>query len=152
MRRKPRRLLGLLLALSLGFTGCGGSETNSPAGTRDAAPAPDPNAQPVTLVIEQGEDTRTFADIPWSPGMTVLQVMDAAEDNEVGLAFDYTGRGETAILSAIDGVENQGAGRDAKNWLYWVEGRFATKSFAVAEVRPGETVTWRFAPYDAADE
>jgi len=142
-------LLLLLPLLSLGMTGCGGSDANHPAGSQTA---PDPDAQPVTLVIEQSDAARTFADIPWSPGMTVLQVMDAAEDADGALSFDYSGSGATALLSAIDGVENQGAGRDAKNWVYWVEDRFATRSFALAEVRPGETVTWRFTSYDAAGE
>lgn len=152
MKRTAFLLLGLLLTLSLTLTGCGGSSSPDPSSSGSGATVPDANAQPVTLVIELDARARTFADIPWTSGMTVKDVMEQAEDDAGKLSFDYAGRGETAILSAIDGVENQGAGRAAKNWLYWVGDTFATRSFAIAPVEPGQTVTWRFAPYDAAGE
>lgn len=140
----------MLMSGVLALPGCGGSSNN---GTADPTPAASPaDAEPVTLAIDFGDRTRRFEGIGWTEGMTVLDVMQAAEDADGALDFDSTGRGETALVTAIDGQRNEGAGRSAQNWLYWVDGAFASRSFAVATVEPGDTVTWRFAPYDAGDE
>lgn len=152
MRNATRLVSGLLILASLGLFGCGGDV--SPGGNEpgDGSATADGVVQSVTLVIEFSDaSSRRFEAIPWSDGMTVQSLLDAAVDGDGPLSYRFTGRGETAILQSIEGVANEGAGRSANNWLYWVNGQFATRGFGVAEVEPGDTVTWRFAPYDLAE-
>ncbi len=49
---------------------------------------------------------------------------------------------QSAFLTAIDGVENEGA--DGQNWTYTVNGQIADRSFAVYELKPGDQVLWTF--------
>lgn len=152
MRSAIQVAAAVLLLLSLGLFGCGGDATSAGDTPGTGSGTPGEVNQPVTLLIEFDDGTtRRFEAIAWADGMTVQSVLDTAEDADGPLVYRHSGRGETAILHAIDGVENEGAGHTANNWLYWVNDEFATRGFGVAQVEPGDTVTWRFAPYDSAE-
>jgi len=54
------------------------------------------------------------------------------------------GSGESAFLTTIDGIENQGdAGH---NWTYSVNGKHADRSFEIYKLEPGDQVLWTFGP------
>ncbi len=100
----------------------------------------DPRPKTV-LTIDYGGGRRTaFAPIEWHDGMTVADLM-AAWTN---LAVKQKGSGESAFVTAIDDVENQGA--DGKNWIYSVNGQIADRSFAVYKLKAEDHVLWTFGP------
>jgi hypothetical protein len=101
----------------------------------------------VRLVIDYGDGTiKTFADLPWSKGATVLDVMNAAKARPRGITFSHRGSGATAFLREIDGVASQGGGVGKKNWQLWVNTAYADRSFAVYQVQALDVIFWRFAP------
>jgi hypothetical protein len=61
-----------------------------------------------------------------------------------GISIAQKGSGQSAFVTAIGGLENQGA--DAQNWTYSVNGQIADRSFAVYELKPGDRVLWTFGP------
>lgn len=77
---------------------------------------------------------------------TVLDVLGLAE--KVGgaraLVFESTGTGEMTLITGLAGVKNQGAGRDARNWQFWVNDEFSKRGVGAAVVKPGDRVTWAF--------
>lgn len=104
----------------------------------------------VRLVIDYGEGVEIhYTAIPHHPGMTLEQAMHAAKEmtGPRALRFESKGAGERAFLVSIDGLANEGAGRDRRNWLYWINDRPGERSFALAALEPGDTAAWRFASY-----
>ena len=115
-----------------------------PAGKNAEMPSPiatgDPRAK-VELSIDFGDGRRTnFAAIAWNSRMSVADLMKAWPN----IAIKQKGAGESAFVTAIDDIENQGA--DGNNWTYSVNGQVADRSFAVYELKPGDRVLWTFGP------
>ena len=54
------------------------------------------------------------------------------------------GSGESAFLTTIDGIENQGD--TGHNWTYSVNGKHADRSFEIYKLEPGDQVLWTFGP------
>ena len=102
----------------------------------------------VRVVVEfGGEQTKTFKKIAWREGLTALAAMNQAKQAAEGIAFKYRGKGSRAFLTSIDGVKNEGGGRNSRNWTYRVNGRLGKKSFAVRTLKPDDVLTWKFARY-----
>lgn len=78
--------------------------------------------------------------VPWSEGQTV------ADATRIAAVTRWRGEGAMALFVEIDGVANQGA--DALNWQYEVNGRYATEGAGAVELRPGDRVLWKLAPYE----
>ena len=72
--------------------------------------------------------------------MTVADLLSSAPD----VPITQQGTDQTAFLTGIFGVANEGAG--GKNWTYEVNGEGADRSFAVYELHAGDRVLWSFAP------
>ncbi len=104
---------------------------------------PDEKSPPaVRLVIDYGDGVQKhFTRLTWNAGMTVLDLMRAAQQHPRGITFAQRGRGPTAFLTRIDDLENEGRGR---NWTYRINDRLADRSFAVQTVQAREQVVWRF--------
>jgi len=99
----------------------------------------------VRLVVDYGDGvTKTVANLTWAKGNTVLDAMKQATDRPHGISFSYTGSGDSAVLTKIDDVPNQGGGADKKNWQYWVNGNYGDQSFATFALQAHDTVVWRF--------
>ena len=107
--------------------------------------APITNSVPqekVTLSIDFGDSRqKNFDAIPWRSGMTVADAMKAA----LGVTVAHKGSGQSTFVTAIDGIENQGA--DGQNWMYKINGKIADRSFAVYELKPGDRILWTFRPW-----
>jgi hypothetical protein len=128
-----RTLAALVAALVLFAAACAASAALAQSAT-------------VRLVVDYGDGTtKTIADLPWSKGNTVLDVMNAAKTHAHGISFSHTGSGASAFLTGIDDVANQGGGSGRKNWQLWVNTAYADRSFAVLEVQASDVVFWRFA-------
>ncbi len=109
--------------------------------TRPAAGADDA----IRLIVDYGDGaSKTVANLPWAKGNTILDAMKAATTRPHGISFSYTGSGDSAVLTKIDEVQNQGGGAGKKNWQYWVNGTYGDRSFAVFALQAQDAIVWRF--------
>lgn len=123
-----------VVAISLFMVGCDSTKKLPAELQRDTGT--------VTLEVDFGGDKRAKSiTVVCSPDSTVLQSLERARATN-DLKFESRGVGETAFLSSIDGVKNEGS--DGKNWIYKVNGQLGDKSAGIYEVNPGDTVTWSF--------
>lgn len=100
----------------------------------------------VELTVDYGDGVeKRFPMLPFKPSLTVLGAMEAAGQHPRGIKFEYRGQGETAFLKSIDGLANEGRGR---NWTFRVNDRLGESSFAVHALQAGDKITWRFGKYD----
>jgi hypothetical protein len=103
----------------------------------------DENAQHVRLTIDYGDGVqKSFTTIPWKDKLTVFGALQAAAIHPRSIKFSYTGSGETIFITAIDDATNEGAG--GSNWRYTVNEKPARYSAGIAELKPGDTVLWKF--------
>ncbi len=99
----------------------------------------------VRLIVDYGDGaSKTVANLPWAKGNTILDAMKAATTRPHGISFSYTGSGDSAVLTKIDDVQNQGGGAGKRNWQYWANGTYGDRSFAVFEPQAQDTIVWRF--------
>jgi hypothetical protein len=120
-------------------------------GGKAAADAKLAGAKPhtVELIIDYGDGVqKRFTDIGWRESMTVLDVLKAAQDHSHGISFSARSSGDTAMMTKLDDEKNQGGAADAKNWIFRINGRMGDESCGIAEVRPGDTVLWKFGLYE----
>jgi hypothetical protein len=106
----------------------------------------DPEAPPaVRMIVDYGDGVeKHFTALAWKDGMTILDALKAAKSHARGIKFTYRGEDSTAFLTHIDEMENEGNG---KNWVFRVNDKLGTKSFAVTSLKAGDTVLWRFGEY-----
>lgn len=111
-----------------------------------AGRAADPEAPPtVRLIIDYGDGMeKHFTALAWKDGMTILTALEAAKEHPRGIRFTCRGKEATTFLTDIDGLENEGSG---KNWVFRVNDKLGSKSFAVTPLKAGDTVLWRFGEY-----
>ena len=99
----------------------------------------------IALTVNYGDGVeKRFTAIPWKPGMTVLDVLEAARKHPRGVRFKYRGSGERAFLYQIDEVTNEGKG---DNWIFRINKKLAEESFAVTGVNAGDVILWEFGEY-----
>jgi hypothetical protein len=107
---------------------------------------PAPTTKSPLLVIDYGDGVeKHFTKLEWRPGMTVLDLLKEADEHPRGIEFEQRGRGETAFVSSIDGLEGEGGGRKKRNWLYFVNDQPADRSCGILEIQENDQVAWRFA-------
>ncbi len=98
----------------------------------------------IRLIVDYGDGaSKTVANLHWAKGNTILDAMKAATTRPHGISFSCTGSGDSAVLTKIDDVQNEG-GAGKKNWQYWVNGTYGDRSFAVFELQAQDTIVWRF--------
>lgn len=107
-----------------------------------AAAAQEPAAS-VRLSIDFGDGVqKTFSALVWQDKMTVFDALQAAEKHPRGIKVGHTGSGDTTFITSIDDTGNEGA--DGRNWRYSVNDQPARYSSAIAELKAGDAVVWRF--------
>jgi hypothetical protein len=107
-----------------------------------------PGARPVSLTVDFGSGAPQTFEVPYRSEMTVLQALGRAADNDSKFDYQSRGSGESALVIAIDGLENEGAGEAAKNWIYRVNDAMPHESCALYELDPGDAVLWKFGKYE----
>jgi len=141
-------LLAAVLAAILAFKGSGirVSEVAEESAEPETAAGIPNGGEKVSLAIEVGEQSERREYTPtWRTGMTVANAMAAARqqpDDDRRLEYIVQGRGQSAFLTELAGVANEGSG--GRNWTYTVNGERADRSFAVYELKPGDQVLWSF--------
>jgi Domain of unknown function (DUF4430) len=133
-------LSGILLA-----TAAGGRVPSlwAQAGPGDTADAVETKPQSIRLTVDFGNGySVSYSELPWNSEMTVFDAMQLATKHPHPLQFDHRGKQETAFLTAIAAVGNQGAG--GKNWIFKVNGKVAHQGFAVTPLIAGDDVSWHY--------
>jgi hypothetical protein len=103
--------------------------------------------QTVALVIDFGDGfEERYTALPFRNEMTILDLLNAAKDHSRSLPFAFRGKGETAFLTSLDNVGNQG--REGRNWIYYVNGQIGEQSFAITKIQAGDRVAWRLETYE----
>ena len=114
-------------------------------GLARCAAAAEPAKATVAMVIDYDDGVeKHFRQLAWKPGMTVLEVLQAAKQHPRGIQFMHRGDGDTAFLTQIDDLKNEGSGR---NWIFLINGKLGQRSFAVTEVKASDRVLWKFTQY-----
>jgi len=120
-----------------------GGDPNSAPPAESWTPAPAPTGETVSLVIDFGNGAkREFDALPWSPGMAVADVMEAARTFRPNIQYAQQGSGERGLLTALEGVSNEGG--SGRNWRFLIDGKLGQMSFCLAEVEPGSSILWEF--------
>lgn len=115
-----------------------------------AAPPPmtiaaDEKAQTIEMVVDFGDGAQVrLAGLPWRDEMTVLDAMEKAKQHPHGITFAQRGSGASTLITQIDDVKNEGAG---KNWLYSVNGKLGTVGVGAYRLKPGDAILWEFKVY-----
>lgn len=145
---------GLLLPLCIAVASWGCTPSPSvpapvapPAANSAAVPAAkeEPAARTVKLVVDFGDGVeRTYDSVAWVEGDSVLSLLDRLKSHSEPLTYAVSGKGDAAFVSKIDDVKNQGTGSEKKNWLFWVNGKFADRSAGVYMIQAGDEVAWKF--------
>ncbi len=108
-----------------------------------ATPAAPAAKAAVELVIDFGDGVeKRFSRLAHRPGITVLDALQLAASHPRGVRFEHRGKGETAFVTRIDDLSNEGRGR---NWTYRVNGQRADRSAGVWILSAGDKVVWTFA-------
>lgn len=105
--------------------------------------AAEPAATTVSLAIDYGDGVeKRFTALPWKKGATVLDALTAAQAHPRGIRFTHRGAGETAFVSKIDDLANEGGG--GRNWRFHVNGKGGDRSCGIFELQAGDSVVWQF--------
>ena len=102
--------------------------------------------RPVRLTIDYADGAqKRYTAIPYRPPLTVLDALNWAAQHPHGIEIDVRGEGETALVTRIDDLKNQGSSQ--RNWIFRVNGKLANRGCGVFQVRPGDAILWRFEKY-----
>ena len=144
-----RRSLGLLM---LGMmVGCDAAPSDSSHPVKGAVSngAVSNGAGVIQLEIDfVGRKENLRIDVPCQPPLSVFQVLESAQE-QGNLTFESTGRGETAFISAIGGVKNEGAAGD--NWVFRVNQQLGDRGSGVFQVNSGDQLLWTFGKYTPSE-
>ncbi len=136
-------LQGLALTAALACGSVGPRIDTSPAA------AAEPASRTVQLVVDYGDGSQVhFLRQPWKQGMTVEKLVAMVEAHPHGVKFTRIGSGETALVTKIGDVANEGPGRERRNWLFQVNGKLAEQGMGAQTLVPGDAVLWSFDRYD----
>lgn len=150
---RHRFTLSMLFLFCLGFTGCKKPEEAKGKvqipidGEGSRQVTDDENAaKEIKLTIDTGNPKVTTLKFPYKEKMTVLDVLVQAESQGINSVIE--GQGEGAMITSIGGISNQGAGKEAKNWIFYVNKKQANVSCAVYSLQPGDSIRWSFEKYE----
>jgi hypothetical protein len=111
-----------------------------------------PQTKTVRLAIDFGDGAeKVFARVPWTSGQTVMDVLAWADKHPRGIDLRTSGSGLSAFVRSIDGLENEGGGATAKNWLFRLNGKLSNTGAGTCEVQAGDEISWKFGVYKPAE-
>jgi hypothetical protein len=145
------RIFLALLLLSITLTGCkkpeeAKSDPKVVNGQGTKLPDETNAVKEVKLTIDTGDPKVTTVKVPFAEKMTVRDALKVAAGQ--GITAVYQGEDAGAMLQTLQGIGNQGGGKEAKNWIFYVNGKQATISSAVYSLQPGDAIIWRFEKYE----
>ena len=105
------------------------------------------SSQTIELRVDYSDGVEKRMVLPFQSGMTVFDVLSEAQQNPHGLKFSYTGSNGPAqnfFLRQIDDVKNESGGKNARNWVFWVNNDFADRGFGTCKIAVNDHVLWKF--------
>lgn len=118
------------------------------ARTTGGAP-PDADEKTVRLAIDFGDGVELhFTQLGWRQGLTVADALALASRHKRGVPVKTKGTGAATLVVQIGDLANEGGGRTARNWLFYVDGERAEVGAGACELARGQRVLWKFAPYE----
>lgn len=138
----------ILLLVPCVLVGCREVESTTPVTTKESLAA---DGKSLKLVIDYGDGVeKHYPRLAWKEGLNVLDAMKSTAGHPRGIK--YTTRmakgGEAAFVESIDGVKNQGGGKEAKNWTYKVNGKRSPVGAGVQKLQPDDVVVWKFGVFE----
>lgn len=101
----------------------------------------------ISLILDYGNGfERRYTKLSWTENMTALEATRLASKHKQGFELLVKGSGATAFVTAIDGVKNEGQG---KNWMYRVNGKKGDRSSGIYKLRANDVVKWTFEVFDS---
>ena len=101
----------------------------------------------IRLTIDYNDGVRKVFVLPHQPDMTVLDALKLADRHARGIELQAGGSGSSAYVRKIDDLQNQGGGNNARNWLYWLDGKFAEAGAGDNPMQPGAHAYWKYCEY-----
>ncbi len=99
----------------------------------------------VSLLVDFGDGVEVhFTRLAWKKGLTVTDAIALAGARGHGVKFTVIGSGETALVTQIGDVKNEGAGRNRRNWLYSLNGQLSDNGAGAQTLAAGDRVLWKF--------
>jgi hypothetical protein len=107
-----------------------------------------PQTKTVRLAIDFGDGAeKVFAAVPWTSGQTVMDALAWADKHPRGIDLKTSGSGLSAFVRSIDGLENEGGGATARNWLFRLNDKLSNVGAGTCEVQAGDEIRWKFGVY-----
>ncbi|QDU93683.1 DUF4430 domain-containing protein [Lignipirellula cremea] len=106
-------------------------------------------AETIHVAFVFDADTTKGYTVVWSDKMTVQSALQLIAKSDQGVPFEHQGSGETAFLTAINGVKNEGV--FGANWTYRVNDKAGSVSYAICPLAAGDRVEWRFGKFDPSE-
>ena len=82
-------------------------------------------------------------ELPLSVATTVEDLMDEAANCSPTITYTSVGSGDSAYLTAIDGVESN-QGENGYYWVYFVNGQMPSVGFGAYKLSNGDSVAWDY--------
>jgi hypothetical protein len=99
----------------------------------------------VRLIIDYNDGVQVhFKGLKTKEKATVVDLLKAAENHTRGIKSTVRGSGQTALVTSIGDVNNEGGGRDAKNWLFYINDKRSEVGAGFYELRPKDAIMWKF--------
>jgi hypothetical protein len=144
-----RRMIFGIAMLSLAVVlACGGSVTAGSAAQAQQG------GSTANLFVDWGSEFHDPAwqacdDLSIDTGSTVLDLMnEAAEECDPPIPFTYTGSGQSAFLTSIDGVANN-QNNNGYYWVYFVNGQAPQVGFGAYTLSAGDSVAWDYKHFNS---
>ncbi len=97
----------------------------------------------VSLQIDFGDGfAKSYGPFPWREELSITDLMQHASQHKHPTKFATRGKGTTAFLTGIDGIENEGYGK--KCWIFYVNGKKGEASFATVQLSASDSVLWKY--------
>ncbi len=82
---------------------------------------------------------------------SVFEIMlDLKNQNQ--LDFKYTGKGDDIFITEIHQIQNEGFGKQKKNWLYFVNGELAQKGVSQLIIDNNAEILWCFITWEEKEQ
>jgi len=82
---------------------------------------------------------------------SVFEIMlDLKKQNQID--FKYTGEGDNIFITEIHQIQNEGFGKQKKNWLYFVNGELAQKGVSQLIIDNNAEILWCFITWEEKEQ
>jgi len=82
---------------------------------------------------------------------SVFEIMlDLKKQNQ--LDFKFTGEGDNIFITEIHQIQNEGFGKEKKNWLYFINGELAQKGVSQTIIEKNTEILWCYTKWEDKEQ